>query len=297
MHRPAGFSFFLVMLATSALAACAAPGATLDRAASNIEVKVPVGSDRLPGTLFVAEGRGPHPTVVWFHGFPGLPAPDPAAVETFRSGGINVLHLHYRGSWGTPGSFGTASALEDASAALAHLRAAPPSWRVDRGHLVTAGDSFGSWVALQAAAADPDVACAAGALVFDLGRTGRDIASSEDMRAAFGGMFEQIAQDASLGYDLAGGPGGLLATIIENHPRQELAALAPRLARRPVLLIGAAEDTLAPVDAHLAPVAAAFAAAGVKVTREMLPGGHEIPDSAYAGLVADWVRDECLERD
>ncbi|MFP7721789.1 alpha/beta hydrolase [Lysobacter sp. A3-1-A15] len=294
MRRPAGIQLIApAMLAIAALAACMAPGARQDMAAQTFDVQVPAGAHQLPGTLFVAQGPGPHPTVVWFHGFPGLPAPMPEAVKTLRDAGLNVLHVHYSGSWGTPGSFGPASAMQDAAAVLAHVRAAPASWRVDREHIITAGDSFGSWVALQAAAADPRVACVAGALMLDLGRTGRDIASSEDMRAAFGGMFAQVEQDASLGFELDGGAAGLMASIVDGHVRHDLHALGSRLAGRPVLLIGAAEDELAPIDAHLLPVAEALAAAGADVTHKVLPGGHEIPDSAYAGIVADWARGSC----
>lgn len=294
MRRLAGFQLIApAMLAIAALAACMAPGARRDTAAQTFDVQVPARAHQLPGTLFVAQGPGPHPTVVWFHGFPGLPAPMPEAVETLRDAGLNVLHVHYSGSWGTPGSFGPASAMQDAAAVLAHVRAAPASWRVDREHIITAGDSFGSWVALQAAAANPRVACAAGALVLDLGRTGRDLASSEDMRAAFGGMFAQVEQDASLGFKLAGGAAGLMASIVDGQARHDLHALGSRLEGRPVLLIGASGDELAPIDVHLDPVADALAAAGADVTRKVLSGGHEIPDSAYAGIVADWARGSC----
>ena len=133
-----------------------------------------------------------------------------------------------------------------------------------------------------------------GALVLDLGRTGRDLAASEDMRNAFGGMFAQVEQDSSLGFVLDGGAAGLMADTIDGEARHDLLRLAPRLDDRPVLLIGTADDGLAPVDAHLLPVAEALSAAGADVTRHVLPGDHSLPDGVYAGLVADWARTSCL---
>lgn len=285
------------VLTAAAATACASQGTIQEQATRQFEVRVPIGGQQLPGTLFVAEGHGPHPTLVWFHGFPGLPEPMPEAVDTLRDAGLNVLHVHYRGSWGTPGSFGPASALEDAAATLKFVRDSPADSRVDQDRIVTAGDSFGSWIALQAAAADPDVDCVAAALVLDLGRTGRDLASNQDMRTAFGGMFAQVAQDPALGFELAGGgASGLMAAIIDSQAQHDLRTLAPRLEGRPVLLIGAERDDLAPVDAHLVPVAEAFTAAGVDVSRAIVPGGHGIPDTDYAGMVADWVHGRCLSR-
>lgn len=292
-----------MMLSLAALAACTTPGVTADpavgapdTAAREIAIRVPSGGHHLPGTLFVAAGPGPHPTLVWFHGFPGMAGPVAEAVGTLRDAGLNVLHVHYRGSWGTSGTFGPAHALQDAAATLAHVWAAPPSWRVDKDRIVAAGDSFGSWVALQAGAADPRIACVAAALVLDLGRTGRDLAADADVRAAFGEMFTQVEQDPALQYTLQDGAPGLLATLIDQRARHDLHALAPALRTRPVLLIGAADDTLAPVDAHLVPVAEALEAAGVPVARAILPGGHELSDADYAGRVAEWVRSDCLAK-
>lgn len=260
-----------------------------------LEVQVATGNGPLPGNLYLATGAGPHPTLVWFHGFPGLPEPMPEAAGALRDAGLNVLYVHYTGSWGNAGNFSPQQALADAAATLAQVRAAPAAWRVDPGRILVGGDSFGSWLALQAAAADAGVACVATALVLDLGRLGRDLAADDDMRAAFGGMFQQVDDDPALGYTLQGGSAGMLAAIMDRAERNSLVAHAAALRGRPVLLIGAAEDTLAPIDAHLAPVADALEAAGADVTRLVLRGGHELADADYAGRVASWVRTECLE--
>ena len=208
--------------------------------AQALTVQVATEAGALPVILHLAAGAGPHPTVVWFHGFPGLPEPVPEAAAQLRDAGLNVLYVHYSGSWGTPGSFSLAQVRTDAATTLARVRAAPAAWRVDPAHIIVGGDSFGSWVALQTAAADPAVSCVATALVFDLGRLGRDLAASDDMRAGFGGMFQQVDEDPTLGYALQGGSEGLMSAIIEDAPRNDLVSSAPRLRGRSVLLVGAA---------------------------------------------------------
>ncbi len=64
--------FATMLLVVAGATACATQGGTLDTAAREIDVQVPSGGQHLPASLFVAEGRGPHPTLVWSHGFPGI---------------------------------------------------------------------------------------------------------------------------------------------------------------------------------------------------------------------------------
>ncbi|TAK38474.1 MAG: hypothetical protein EPO30_07605 [Lysobacteraceae bacterium] len=98
-------------------------------------------------------------------------------------------------------------------------------------------------------------------------------------------------------FALQGGADGLMSALIDEQAEHDLRSIAPALQGRPVLLIGAAEDTLASVDNHLLPVAEAMQDAGVDVTRVILPGGHGISDADYAGRLAQWMHGECMQRD
>lgn len=289
----------LAVLAVAALTACSGPvpaPVPPQTTAFDGAVRIPSGGETLTGTLYVADGVGPHPTLVWFHGFPGLDEPTHDAVAVFRDASLNVLYFHYRGSWGEGGEFSAGHALEDAAAALAFLRDPEHArrYRVDPDAIIAFGDSFGSWVALETAAANPAVRCAAGALVLDLGLLGEVVAADDGAREAFGGMFAAIDADPAIGYALRGGAAGLLEELVETRGRNDLLRLAERLADRPVLLIGAADDELAPPEANLVPIARAIEAAGVgSVESVVLPGGHELRDADYAPHLAAWVRENC----
>lgn len=254
-------------------------------------IRIPVGDVVLDGTLYVAAGDTPHPTLVWLHGFPGLQSPDASAVKTLRDAGLNVLHFHYRGTWGAPGGFSIENAREDARAALAYLREPEIAryYRVDVGAIVPVGDSFGSWIALQTAAADSGVPCSAGALVFDLGVLGDQFIADVGIRSAFEQMFASIAADPALSYRFADGSVGLANEIATSSRSNQLVDLAPALGDRPVLLIGAEADELAPPAQHVEPLAAALRSPTVMT----LPGGHELADADYAAELAQWVTAEC----
>lgn len=285
----------VAVLTLTLFAACTSipPRRTVEPA--TIDVQISIGDSLIPATLDLTGGDGREPTVIWFHGFPGLPELGSGTIAALRDEGLNVLTLHYRGSWGAPGSFSASYALEDADAAIAFLRspAMVTAYGIDPDALVLMGDSFGSWVALQTAARDPRVSCVGAALVFDIGRLGAELSRDEAVRGGFEQMFSDVERAAELGYTLAGGASGLADEIASARDRYDLPALVPALRDRPVFLLGAAADELAPVDIHLRPLSAALEAAGSEVTEMILPGGHELPNAEYAPLFADWVNRNC----
>lgn len=284
-------------LILSLLAACTAiPPQSNSAKPLVVDVRIPIGENVLPGTLYLAGAAEPRTSVIWFHGFPGLPELGSGPIAALRDEGLNVLTLHYRGSWGTPGTFGAAHALEDANAAIAFLRspAAVSAYGIDPERLVLMGDSFGSWVALQTAARDPRTPCVGAALVFDVGRLGADFSQDEGVRGAFEQMFADVESAPDLGYRFAAGAIGLADEIVSGRARYELAGVAAALGDRPVLLIGAEADELAPLDIHLRPFSSALEAAGnSNVTQTILPGGHELSNAQYAPLFAEWVNRNC----
>ena len=55
------------------------------------------GGARLNGLLYLASGKGPHPTVALLHGYPGNERNLDLA-QAMRRAGMNVLFFHYRGA-------------------------------------------------------------------------------------------------------------------------------------------------------------------------------------------------------
>jgi uncharacterized protein len=117
------------------------------------------GGHRLIGSLYLARGGEPKPTVLLLHGCPGLEQNLDLAAA-LRDRGWNALVFHYRGCWGSSGRYDLRTVLRDVSAAIDHLQAGEyPS--VDPYRIAVVGHSLGGWAAVLACAGDQRLRAAA----------------------------------------------------------------------------------------------------------------------------------------
>ena len=121
-------------------------------------LKIPSGEDLIIGRMYIAEGAGPHATVVLLHGFPGVMMNLDTASELQRQG-WNVLVINYRGAWGSQGSFSFTHSLEDVRAALQYIKQTEIAKenRIDVERIALVGHSFGGFLALKAASLEPSI--------------------------------------------------------------------------------------------------------------------------------------------
>lgn len=214
----------------------------------NLAVAIPSHGVNLNALLFSAAGAGPHPTVLLLHGLPGNEQNLDLA-QSMRRGGWNVLTLHYRGSWGTPGSFSFASCLEDAAAALAWLRSdgASQHQKIDARRLAVVGHSMGGFIAAHLASSDPEV-------------RGACLISGVDLGSAFGSPSRVVgaaAVDDNVGFSgglhILSGTSAvrLAAEAADRASCWRLDLYAAKLADRPLLLI-TSDDGFAPGSDTLA---------------------------------------------
>lgn len=151
----------LVILLLSASAACAQ-----EPVPANAKlVSFPAPGGILQGFLYVPEGAGPFPAVLWNHGSERRPGGQPELAEFYISHGFVFFLPHRRGQGRSPGTYimdeihgsdaGPTAAVqaqevanEDVVAALAWLRA---QREVDANRLVVSGCSFGGIQTLLAA--------------------------------------------------------------------------------------------------------------------------------------------------
>jgi pimeloyl-ACP methyl ester carboxylesterase len=145
-------------------------------------ITVPSHGVDMDATLYLAGGEGPHGTVLLLHGMPGYESNGDLA-QSIRRAGWNVLLFHYRGTWGTGGTFSLSSAVEDTAEAVRFLRdpANAERFRGDPRRLVVVGHSFGGFLAGNAARRDPDIRAVAMISAVNLGRINAD-PKERDMR-------------------------------------------------------------------------------------------------------------------
>lgn len=256
-----------------------------------------VGGAPLNAIVYEAQGKGPHPTALLLHGFPGNERNLDLA-QALRRAGWNVVFFHYRGSWGSGGRFSFEHVLEDV-AAVVEAVAQPEFARAHRirpHDFSLVGHSMGGFAALISGAKLERVACVTSMAGGNLGLVAKqaspDPEAMEAMAATLGGWSGPIR-----------GPGGgaLVAELLEKADRFDLRAYAPALARKKLLLVVGALDRVAPITQHHTPLVEALEVAGAEsLVTEVIDGA----DHAFSGqrielarLVTDWHRERCTSAD
>ena len=249
--------------------------------------------------FLLAAGAGPHPTMLLLHGLPGNERNLDLA-QAVRRAGWNVLTFTYRGAWGSGGDFSIANAIEDTAAAMAFLRspAAIRAYAIDPARLVIAGHSMGGYLAAREAANESGDATTtsvrpersrgapahssqsaplAGLILLDAWNIAGD--ATQTRAALLAGMDD-------FGHSLHGAsPESVADEIIARGAGWSLPALAPRLARLPILTITALHGGAAGNRA----TTAALRRAGARVTAGEIDSDHPFADHRIA-LAAEVVR-------
>ncbi len=270
--------------ATTFDAVVADPPADPTNPAVNKQLLVPSGGVEMNALFQLAAGPGPKPTVVLLHGLPGNEQNLDLA-QAIRRAGWNVLTLHYRGSWGSQGSFSIANAVDDAAAAVQFLRqpAVAGKYNVDTTRLVVAGHSMGGFAAAQYAAAKHDVI---GLVLVDAWNAGAD---ARALRANPASRAAVVASIDDLGHSLQGADAESLTTEIESSgPDWDLLTLAPALGKVPTLSVWA-DRGIATDNAALADAIALQK--GSRLTTAHFPTDHAFADHriALARAVVAWL--------
>jgi len=205
-------------------------------------VRIPSHGALMNGVFYTAAGAGPHPALLLLHGFPGNEQNLDLA-QAVRRAGFDVLTLHYRGSWGSPGAFSFTHAMEDSDAAIAFLKVNAAKYHLDPHRIFAAGHSMGGFMAASAAAHNPDVAGLIMISAWDIGRDGGQFHNKAFRQA----QLDQEFRDDAI--PLAGTtPQALMDEAMDKAKGWEFADWALNLGLRPVLLVTA--DDGSQTDSH-----------------------------------------------
>ncbi len=253
---------------------------------SSAEVLVPSHGAGMNALFYLAGGAGRHPTMVLLHGFPGNEQNLDLA-QAVRRAGWNVLTLHYRGAWGSPGVFSLAHVLEDTDAALEFVRRPDVATKfgIDTRRIVLGGHSMGGFAT--AAHTRHDRALQ-GVVVIDawnVGSTGDEMSkvSKNELPTAAEKRFDDI------GNSLHGATAASVAAETVAHRTEwNFQSWASQLTHQPLLVIGASRGR--GEENHK--LAEAVTKAGGKVTGVTLESDHSFQDRriALAAVVVDWLQ-------
>ncbi len=254
------------------------------------ELTIVSNGARMSGFLYLADGLGPHPTVVLLHGFPGNEKNLDIA-QAVRRTGFNVLFFHYRGAWGSEGDYRLGHLVEDVTAALDFLRQNATRYRINTRSISLLGHSMGGFAALATAAQDPGLVCAGAIAPVNLGLWAEGIRVGEPevlqkLDYADGLFMLHNFDGAQMRKDLLSLP----ATSIDTR------YFGQGLHGKSVLLIAGNEDNVVPAASMVNPTAAAYARdASIKLRHYNISGDHSFSWSriALTELVIDWLQADC----
>jgi pimeloyl-ACP methyl ester carboxylesterase len=250
------------------------------------QVLVPSHGLGMNALFYLAGGVGPHPTIVLLHGFPGNEQNLDLA-QAIRRAGWNVLTLHYRGAWGSPGIFSIGHVLEDADAAIAFVRRPDiaAKFGIDTHRIVLGGHSMGGFASAAHARTDAGLLAVVLIDAWNVGATGDALSKVSGARRA-----ALAAKDFDdIGNSLHGATATSTAEEIIAHGADwNFLSWANDLTRRPLLVIGASK-ALGEENRQLAE---AVTRAGGKVTAITIPSDHSFQDHriALAAEVIDWLQ-------
>ena len=250
-------------------------------------LRIPSGGAQMNAMVYVPAGKGPHPVVVLLHGFPGNEQNLDLA-QSLRRAGWAVVTFHYRGSWGSEGTFTFDGAIEDTAAVVAWVRSpeAARHSRFDPKRIVVIGHSMGGFMAAQRCGADDSLLGCALLAPWDLSFDARLLAkSTEAERERF--ATEDLA-------DVDGRLSGMNAqqvveSLMKDGNKWQLAKFAPNLAKRPALIVIAARDSDDDKALDLLPALKAQHPKSLRV--ETLDSDHGFNDQRIAlqNLVLEWI--------
>lgn len=248
--------------------------------AHNQQLLIPSHGVGMNALLFVASGKGPHPTVILMHGLPGNERNLDLA-QAMKRAGWDVLTFTYRGAWGSPGDFSIGNSMEDTAAALDFARSADGAkYGIDPHQIVLAGHSMGGATAEMTAAGTTGLD---GLILIDPWNIAEGNSKGARTRDELAKSFDDF------GNSLHGAtPQSVADDAVSNRSKWDLVQAARHLRGLPVLMLTARYG----IGDRDRPVTIAMQSAGARVTPIQMDTDHSFSDHriALSKAVVSWLQ-------
>lgn len=217
--------------------------------------------------LYTPGGKGSHPAVLLCHGYPGSEQNLDLA-QALRRVGFAVMTFHYSGSWNSDGDFSFMHCLEDSHCVLDAMLSHADEWQIDPTRILVAGHSMGGLMAGHLLASREEIRTGVLITPFDVARI---FLKNDDKDCQ-----KNLQEVLSCGYGWLRGISeeGFAKELTEKAQILLMEPLAPALAKKQLLCIGAEKDVDTPIAFHVGPLRDAILA-------------HDPKDFTYCSFSAD----------
>ncbi len=283
----------LMVLLTLPLCACVsqteAVTSAVTRTASITELTITSSGKRMPGLIYQASGKGPHPTAIMLHGYPGNEKNLDLA-QALRSAGWNAVFFHYRGAWGSEGEFSFQNAEQDVDVVVNYLQQTDiaNSLGVDPKKITLIGHSMGGHMAIAGILNNASVHCAVSHDGANMGARGKGLFSDDDSIKLWREYSDTL-------FMLNGWSGEKAVREISTKGHElDLERRADQLNKRAVKLI-AADTEVIPIDLHIKSLKKALSKYSNKVEYELIDDDHSFSNSRSRLIesTASFLDDNC----
>jgi uncharacterized protein len=211
----------------------------------------------LQGKFYKAEGAGPFATILILPGFPGNQTDVLGLGKMIAEAGINMLTFNYCGTHRSEGEFSFENAQKDIAAAYRFL-AQPENIRkynIDPSAICLGGWCCGGGMALAYASRHPEITAVFSIVGNDHGEFLRQYNANTEMKQVVDNMFDKMCQPGGVARIVPGQlPKDIAVDITKNlDPAFDFKSIAPVLAQKNILLIGAWDDVQVPFDGIVFP--------------------------------------------
>lgn len=260
--------------------------------ASMDEIAISSHGARMNGLVYLAAGPGPHPVVIFLHGYPGNEKNLDLA-QAARRAGYQAIYIDYRGAWGSGGTFSFTHGLEDVASVLDWVRAPANAakYQMDISRIALVGHSYGGWLALMSAGREPGGVCVAALDAWNLGGRAGRFAGHPDERTEMFDYFRITA--GSNGEPIRANAEDLLTEMTANASQWNYLAQANVLKDHALLSATVTRDGNR--EDHAALEAAINAAGGQQLRSLLYEDDHPFSSHriALAETLVQWLNTEC----
>ena len=212
-------------------------------------LKIKSGGEDLIGSMLTSGEKGPCPTIILLHGFPGYEDNHDLA-HSLRRCGINVLIFHYRGCWRVKGRFSFSNCIEDVKNVIDFVTDKKNiiTYKIDINNIFLVGHSMGGFLTLTHCT-DRRIKASVAISPYDFGLKGCVMKEDEEELKDGINMFSTAILPLNDTDAMT-----LIKEVMINGDMWRLSNKTEELSKEKILIIAATADDVGPNSLHHIPL-------------------------------------------